>query len=177
MARIRKKPEDSELDVTSFMNLMIVLVPVLLLNMTIASTTVLDIKLPAGAGEGSDEPQENRQIEVIIRPEHMTLNFPAGVLMAQFPKVNGEYDFKALSEKLQQMKPAIENSIGEDKRDILILSEEKTDYQTLVSTMDTVRSYEIVEITSVAHAELFPDISLGDAPVLETAESSDGESL
>jgi biopolymer transport protein ExbD len=174
MARIRKKAAESELDVTSFMNLMIVLVPVLLLNMTIASTTVLDIKLPQGAGDSADDPQENRQIEVIIRPEHMALNYPAGVLMAQFPKVNGEYDFKGLSEKLQQMKPVLESSIGESKKDILILSEEKTDYQTLVTTMDTVRSYEIVMITSVVNAELFPDISLGDAPILEGADASGG---
>lgn len=169
MARMRKKSEDVELDVTSFMNLMIVLVPVLLLNMTIASAAILDIKLPAGPGAASDDPQENRQIEVIIRPEHMALNYPAGALVAHFPKVNGEYDYTGLNEKLKQIKPAIEESIGEAKRDILILSEEKTDYQTLVSTMDAVRSYDTVVVTSVVQAELFPDISLGDAPDLSGA--------
>jgi biopolymer transport protein ExbD len=166
MARMKKRLQEAELDVTSFMNLMIVLVPVLLLNMTIASAAILDIKLPAGPGDPDDDPKENRQIEVIIRPEHMALNYPAGALVAQFPKKNGEYDFAGLTEKLKQIKPAIEESIGEAKRDILILSEEKTDYQTLVSTMDAVRSYPTVIVTSVVDAELFPDISLGDAPDL-----------
>lgn len=161
----RKKQDDVELDMTSFMNLMIVLVPVLLLNMTIASTTVLDIKLPGGGGSSAEQ-TENQQIELIIHSNYMALNYPAGVFMDQFPAKDGKQDFKALAEKLKQLKPAIENSIGKPKRDILILSEEKTDYQTLVSAMDTVRSYKAVVVSSVVNAELFPEISLGDAPVL-----------
>jgi len=46
--RLRRKfyREEAELDITSFMNLMIILVPVLLLSMVFARTTVLDLKLP-----------------------------------------------------------------------------------------------------------------------------------
>lgn len=170
MARKRRDSGPVELNVTSFMNLMIVLVPVLLLNMVLSFTTVLEIKLPGG-GDNADEsdPKENRQIELIIRPDHMVLNFPAGVALAEFPKVDGAYDYKKLNNKLKELKLAFANSDDEeiqDKKDILILSEEKTDYQTLVSTMDAVRSYEAVLITDVVQAELFPDISLGDAPVL-----------
>lgn len=165
MARYKKNSEPVELNVTSFMNLMIVLVPVLLLNMVLSFTTVLEIKLPGGGDSSSDEPTENRQIELIIREDHMTLNFPAGVGLAQFPKVDGKYDYKSLTGKLKQLKQTFVNA-GEEKKDILILSEEKTDYQTLVSTMDAVRSYPAVVVTDVVEAELFPDISLGDAPVL-----------
>lgn len=168
MARRKRDTGPVELNVTSFMNLMIVLVPVLLLNMVLSFTTVLEIKLPGG-GDSADDATENRQIELIIRPEHMALNFPAGVGMASFPKVDGQYDYKKLTEKLKQLKLTFANSDDEalqNKKDILILSEEKTDYQTLVSTMDAVRSYQAVLITDVVHAELFPDISLGDAPVL-----------
>lgn len=161
----RKKPQEVEIDMTSFMNLMIVLVPVLLLNMTIASTSILDIKLPASGDGGGDGPQENQQIELIIHEDYMTLNYPAGVFMDQFPVKDGRHDFKALAEKLKAIKPAIESSIGKPKKDIMILSEEKTDYQTLVSAMDAVKSYKAVVAASVVDAELFPEISLGDAPV------------
>jgi len=161
----RKKTKEVELDMTSFMNLMIVLVPVLLLNMTIASTTVLNIKLPAGGSGSSAEQIENQQIELIIRKDYMVLNYPAGAFMDQFPAKDGNHDFKALAEKLKVLKPALEQAIGKDKRDILILSEEKTDYQTLVSAMDAVKSYKAVIAASVVDAELFPDISLGDAPL------------
>ena len=47
MRRMKKAKKDADLDITSFMNLMIVLVPVLLLNMVFTQTMVLDIKLPA----------------------------------------------------------------------------------------------------------------------------------
>ena len=170
----RKKTEEVELNTTSFMNLMIVLVPVLLLNMTIASTTILDINLPASS-ESSADNQENHQIELIIHKDYMTLNYPAGVFMDRFPKKDGKYDYKALTDKLKLIKPAIEASIGEDKRDIMILSEDDTDYQTLVSTMDAVKSYKAVVAASVVDAELFPDISLGDAPVLASPQEGASE--
>jgi hypothetical protein len=38
--------------------------------------------------------------------------------------------------------------------------------------MDTVRSYEAVLVADVVNAELFPDISLGDAPALANAGGS-----
>ena len=42
--------DEAELDVTAFMNLMIVLVPVLLLSMTFTQISVLEIKLPELTG-------------------------------------------------------------------------------------------------------------------------------
>jgi hypothetical protein len=53
---------------------------------------------------------------------------------------------------------------GIQKKDIFVLSEKDTNYQTLVSTMDTARSFKTVVAASVVDAELFPEISLGDAP-------------
>ncbi len=162
MARHRKPKEDAELNITSFMNLMIVLVPVLLLNMVFASTAILEIKLPPGASN-PDDPKKNEQIELIIRKDHMMLNFPAGVAMSQFPVENGQYNYKKLTDQLKLLKDHFRNQ-DKEKKDILILAEPDTNYQTIVSTMDAVRSYKAVVVTDVVDAELFPDISLGDAP-------------
>jgi hypothetical protein len=41
-----------------------------------------------------------------------------------------------------------------------------------VTLMDTTRSYQDVLIASVVDAELFPDISLGDAPVESRPEAN-----
>ena len=167
LTRKKAPKEEAELNITSFMNLMIVLVPVLLLNMVFVHTAVLDINLPPKSERTPDDSDsENRQIELIIRQDHMTLNFPAGVGLASFEKVDGEHNFKGLSQTLQKLKQALINN-DEDKKDILILSEETTDYQTLVAAMDAVRSYRAVVVTDVVQAELFPDISLGDAPRLQ----------
>lgn len=164
-ARHLKFKEEKDLDITSFMNLMIVLVPVLLMSMVFNQITVLDLKLPdaATSPEQADE-DEKKQLEIVIYPEHMDVNYPAGTRLKRVVKKEGDYDYPLLSDILQEVKRQLKDR-NIDKRDILVLSQQDTDYQTIVSVMDTVRSFKAVVATSVVDAELFPDISLGDAPV------------
>ncbi len=170
MRRVKKAKQDAELDVTSFMNLMIVLVPVLLLNMVFAQTVVLEIKLPAAANAAIQDNKKNEDLELIIRSDHMKVLYPAGVLLEEFPLKEGKHDFVSLSTYLKALK---QNFVANDKKktDILILSEPNTSYQIIVSAMDTVRSVEVVENFAVETVSLFPDISLGDAPELVAAAS------
>ncbi|TQV82731.1 biopolymer transporter ExbD [Exilibacterium tricleocarpae] len=173
MRRRRLANKEAELDITSFMNLMIVLVPVLLMSMVFSHITVLDLKLPdmAASDDKKDEQQE-KQLELVIRDDYIDVNYPAGIRLKRIEKVAPDeeaataklrYDFKLLSDVLQEVKRQLREK-GIEKRDILILSEADTDYQTIVSTMDTVRSFKAVVAASEVDAELFPDISLGDAP-------------
>lgn len=99
----------------------------------------------------------------------MILNFPAGISLARIEKQGEHHDYGKLTDKLKELKQSLRNQDDKelrDKKDILILSEADTDYQTLVSAMDAVRSYDAVVVADVVTAELFPDISLGDAPEL-----------
>jgi biopolymer transport protein ExbD len=161
----RRNKDDAELDVTSFMNLMIILVPVLLMGMVLSRITVLDLKLPDLADSSTpaaDEPPQ--QLEVVIRQERFEVNYPAGIKLKWIEKADdGEYDYKLLSDVLQETKRLLENR-GIRKKDIYLLSEADTDYQTIISTMDTLRSFKAVQAASVVDAELFPEIALGDAP-------------
>lgn len=166
--RIRRRAkEDADLDITSFMNLMIILVPVLLMSMVFSHITVLDLKLPdlAPNTSANDEPEPNDALEVVIFTDKLVINYPAGSPVKNIAAVNNEHDFKMLSIYLQEIKRQLAEK-GKEKRDIFILSQPNTDYQTLVTTMDTVRSFEAVVAASVVDAELFPEISLGDAPVV-----------
>ncbi len=160
--------EEKDLDITSFMNLMIVLVPVLLMSMVFAHVTVLDLKLPdmAASPDSVEDQEENQILELVIHPDHMQLNFPAGIPFKRIVQKDGEYDYEFLSTFLQELKRRLREQ-GTEKRDILVLSQPDTDYQTIISVMDTVRSFKAVVVTSVVDAELFPDISLGDAPVAD----------
>ncbi|MGH1470456.1 MAG: ExbD/TolR family protein [Cellvibrionaceae bacterium] len=170
--RHKKFREEKDLDITSFMNLMIVLVPVLLMNMVFSQITVLDLKLPdSAASSESVEENENQQLELVIHDDYMDLNFPAGIRLKRIEKKEDDYDYKMLSLILQEVKRQLRDK-DIDKKDILVLSQPNTDYQTLVSVMDTVRSFQAIVAASVVDAELFPDISLGDAPVNETASES-----
>lgn len=165
--RVRRRPPkaDAELDITSFMNLMIVLVPVLLLSMVFSQITVLDIRLPQTGNAAEKNDLKNQQLELVIREEQMRLFYPAGVLLKQFPSSEGAQDFRNLAIYLKELKRTLQQKDVE-KRDIIILSEPEINYQTIVSAMDTVRSFEAVVAAAVVDAELFPAISLGDAPEL-----------
>lgn len=164
MKKIRRSTQqEAELDITSFMNLMIILVPVLLMTMVFSQVTVLDLVLPqANSGSEGDQAQQ-RQLELVIRPAYIDVNYPQGARLKRIDNNNGERDFLRVSTVLQEVKRQLRQA-GIDKRDILILAEQDTDYQTIVGAMDTVRSFDAVVVASVVQAELFPDISLGDAP-------------
>jgi biopolymer transport protein ExbD len=166
MKRLRRPVRrDAELDITSFLNLMIVLVPVLLLNMVFSHISVLDIQLPQQSDVAAEQ-QENKILELVIRDDGMSLNYPAGQPLKAFPLIRDGgtgYDFAQLADYLKELKRTFQQK-GIDKREILLLSEPNTDYQTLVTTMDTVRSFKAVVAADLVDAELFPVISLGDAP-------------
>jgi hypothetical protein len=82
----------------------------------------------------------------------------------------GDYDFALLSLVLQEVKRQLRDQ-GIERRNITLLSEEGVDYQTIISAMDTVRSFKTVVATDVVDAALFPEISFGDAPAKGEAES------
>lgn len=157
---------DAELDITAFMNLMIVLVPVLLLGMVFSQITVIDVKLPAGAAANAAD-AETLQIELVIREDSMRVDYPRGIQLKQIPMTEeGEHDFELLSLVLQEVKRQLREK-GQEHEAITILSEQSVDYQTIVTAMDTVRSFKAVVAASVVDAALFPEISFGDAPAAQ----------
>ena len=177
------------------MNLMIVLVPVLLMSMVFSHITVLGLTLPEAA-TSADTPEEDKHVELVVRSDELQVYYPRGYLLKRVPKkvrmepVNTDqnpansaavapstsdsqqqdldYDYILLSQVLQEVKRLLKDQ-EIDKRDITILSEQDTEYQTIVSLMDACRSFKAVVAGSVVNAELFPDISLGDAPVQKGA--------
>lgn len=167
--RHKPRQQEADLDITSFMNLMIILVPVLLMSMVFSHITVLDLKLPDLAADSSNPDTPPKQLELIIREDFFDVSFPAGHRLKRIEKTSeGELDYDMLSLVLQEVKRSLKEQEIE-KRDILVLSETNTSYQTIVKVMDTVRSFKAVVAASVVDAELFPEVSLGDAPVLEVA--------
>jgi biopolymer transport protein ExbD len=161
--RRHKSVVEAELDITAFMNLMIVLVPVLLLGMVFSRITVLDITLPPAAEQGADA-TDHKQLELVIRRDSMRLDYPQGVLLKQIPLLeDGAYDFELLSLALQEVKRQLREQ-GVEHSTITLLSEPEIDYQAIVTVMDTVRSFKALVAASVVDAALFPEISFGDAP-------------
>jgi hypothetical protein len=74
-----------------------------------------------------------------------------------------------VSELIQQIKLRIP-----DKKNITLLAETDTSYEILVHLMDASRSIKQTQGLSVVDAELFPNISIGDAPPLNQAQLKAG---
>ncbi|WP_100642404.1 biopolymer transporter ExbD [Alteromonas facilis] len=161
--------QDAELDITSFMNLMIVLVPVLLMMMVFSRITVVELALPGLSSGATQEDVEHQQLEVLVTREGMAVYFPQGYLVREIPLVTNEesnaleHDYALLQTTLKQVKQTLLAKELE-KDDLVLLLEDDVSYQTIVSLIDTVRSYPDVVAASVVPAELFPNVSFADAP-------------
>lgn len=165
----RKEKQEADLNVTSFMNLMIVLVPVLLLNMVFSQLATLELHLPLD-GQNDAVLSEEVSLEVVIRAHEfeITRTFKEETeSILKLPKKADKYDYQGLSTALQDIK---KNPVFAEKTDISLLSEPDINYQTLVTVMDTVRVYPAVLAASLVDAVLFPDMSLGEAPDTEVTE-------
>jgi hypothetical protein len=81
-----------------------------------------------------------------------------------YPNGIDGYDYAALSQKLSEIKKSYP-----EKTDAAILLESEIPYDTLVQVMDRVRIAESIDGERIVRDDLFPDISIGDAPVLDGA--------
>ena len=158
----RRNIETAELNITAFMNLMVILVPFLLITAVFSRLAVLELNLPGSSGEPVEPQDQAFQLEVIIRADKIEVGDRNQGLLGVYPNTADGYDYESLSSKLSELKnryPA--------KTDASILLEQDIEYDTLVQVMDRVRITERVDEQeqSVRRFDLFPDISIGDAPV------------
>ena len=158
----RANQETAELNITAFMNLMVILVPFLLITAVFSRLAVLELNLPGSSTEPADQQEQAFQLEVIIRKDKIEVGDRNQGLLGIYPNTEeGEYDYDALSEKLSQLKKRYPT-----KTNASILLEQDIEYDTLVQVMDRVRVEEEAVGLSVVRVDLFPDISIGDAPVV-----------
>jgi biopolymer transport protein ExbD len=163
MRRIRRHHEateaSGEFDVSPLMNLMIVLVPVLMLSLTLTYTRVIDLDLPwSDSARGSADPAAV-QLEVRVDADGFSVTDGEGTVIRDIPLARGGHDFATLALVMQNLKRELPN-----ERDVLLLLEPAVSYQTVVSTMDSIRGYRTRVDGKDVTVELFPVISLGDVP-------------
>jgi len=155
--RFQMKPE--EMNITAFMNLMVILVPFLLITAVFSRLTILELNLPP-ASASKQKPDRSLQLEITIRDDALEVGDRNSGPIQRISKSGGNYDFKALSSLLQKLKERYP-----DKTNATILSEATTSYDTLVHVMDAVRVVQGKKDGIMVSYELFPDIAIGDASV------------
>lgn len=159
MAR-RRKHKEVELEVTTFLNLMVVLIPFLLLTAVFTKITIQELNLPTQAGGVAAPLKPPVVIEVIVRKNSLQIGDGKKVIET-IPKMGTKYDYKKLSEKLLVLKDE-----NKDKEDVAVLMEPDIDYESVIGVMDAVKVAEIYKPGQEKPEKLilFPQVSIGDAP-------------
>jgi biopolymer transport protein ExbD len=161
----------AEVNITAFMNLMVILVPSLLITAVFSRITVLDLNLPApGTAEQQSSRQEPElQLEVTVRGGSVEIGDRRRGLLKTVPIAADGSHLAEISQLLQQIKAR-----HPDKQDITLLLESDISYERMVAMMDTLRVARVEQEGNPVYAELFPTISIGDAPVakLRTAKGN-----
>jgi biopolymer transport protein ExbD len=160
MAVRRLRKHHAELEITAFLNLIVVLVPFLLSTAVFTRLAVLDLSLPAKSSGVEQLKTNNLQLEVVIRPDALEVGDRIGGLIERVPNAAKGPDVHRLGEILREVKKQFP-----DKAEATVLAEPNTSYEILVRVMDAMRSTHIVEGAKIVRADLFPQISVGDAPI------------
>ena len=155
----RRNPQ-VELNITAFMNLMVVLVPFLLMTAVFTNISILDLKLPKpDANNAASNDKQKFEINVIIREDALLITDQTGRVIKNMPKLQSGHNYILLNQTLRLIKNQYP-----DKTNITILSEKFTPYDHIVQVMDSTRDFQSLVDGEVALFELFPDVSIGDAP-------------
>jgi len=159
--RLRKHA--AHLEVTAFINVIVVLVPFLLSTAVFTRLSVIELTLPAPSSSAVEQLKvEDLKLEVVIRPASLDVGDRIGGLIQSIPSNAKGYDTAALNTLMQQVKakfPAVTAAT--------VLAQPDTPYELLVQVMDAVREQR-PPATAGSKASpalpLFPDIAIGDAP-------------
>ena len=165
----RRTEENHEIDVTTFLNLMVVLVPFLLITAVFSRLTIVELNLPS-TNSGSAPAEENFRVEVIVRETGMEISNGTDIIAAIPKSDDDEYDLETLSDYMVELK-----STYPQQEAAAVLMEAAIPYDYLIRVMDTVRAVQvpIENEDGVEPVEgepqfelvaLFSDISVGDAP-------------
>jgi len=161
--RRQRHGEQTELNITAFMNLMVILVPFLLITAVFSRLAILELNLPTSESTLAEQKEPEFQLEITVRDSGIEVGDRNAGVLNRIENTDAGYDLGELSGYLQRVKQQFP-----DKANATVLLEQEIPYEVLVQVMDTVRVVERIDEgqNRALRYELFPEISIGDAPVL-----------
>ena len=166
LARHSRRP--AELLLVPMIDIFTVLVTFLLMTAVFSRTVILQLNLPASQTEFR-EPPPGLQLEVMVRKDLLQVADRNTGPLATLPNTANGYNYDGLTDYLKRVKQKFP-----EKTDASILLEPDTSYDTVVQVMDRVRVFEVKQGLNTVQAELFPDISMGDAPAVDASSGTTG---
>jgi len=159
--RLRKTA--AHLEITAFINLIVVLVPFLLSTAVFSRLAVIDLTLPAQNSGIEKVLPNNLQLEIVVRANGLEVGDRIGGLIKRIDNNAAGHDLAALSALMLEIKARFP-----DKSEATVLAEPNTPYDVLVQVMDSVRVSRVMQGKHAVDTELFPTLSIGDAPVVRS---------
>jgi biopolymer transport protein ExbD len=155
MRRARRR-RATELNIVSMIDVLTVLVFFLLVNS--AGIAIVGINLPDATAQPPKEPP--RGLSVVVHDNSMMVIDRNGPLK-DFPNTAEGYDLADVARFLRQIKEEAPNETA-----ITLLLDPGVNYETTIHLIDAVRVQPTPD--GLGERDLFPDVSLGDAPPLNT---------
>lgn len=168
LRRSKALHETVELNITAFLNLMVILVPFLLVTAVFSRMTVLELTLPPLKSENAVDEKVDLQLQMLLYPNALEIRDATLGRIRQFTLENDRIDWPRVREVLLAVKQRFP-----EETTVTLLLDPAVPYKRLIEVMDHVRSMEIVNVTTLEEVELFPAITIGQAPALSEAEAVD----
>jgi biopolymer transport protein ExbD len=149
----------NDINIVPMLDIFTILVFFLIFTAVFSRTHIVELNLPAQSSEPLKLP-EGLVLEVVVRKGGLVVQDKNSGPLQPLPNTAQGYDYDGLSAYLSRVKARFP-----DMKAATVLLEQDIAYDTIVATMDAVRSYEGLLDGKPARGELFPQISLGDAPI------------
>jgi biopolymer transport protein ExbD len=148
----------NDINIVPMLDVMVILTFFLIFTAVFSKTSILEVHLPGpGARAAAEVP--TLELEVIVRRGGLEVADRNTGVLTSVPVTSAGQDVVRLSAYLEQLKARFPQ-----KNNATLLVAEDVDYDTIVQVMDAVRMRQSAEGGAVVRKELFPQISLGDAP-------------
>ena len=96
--RLRRshRSDPAEINITAFMNLMVILVPFLLITAVFSRVTILELNLPVANEQAHAEP-DRLELEIIVRTDGIEVGDRKGGLLKRIVATATGHDYQQLS--------------------------------------------------------------------------------
>ena len=149
----------NDINIVPMLDIFTILVFFLIFTAVFSKTHIVEMNLPAQSSEPLSLP-EGLVLEIVVRKDGLIVQDKNSGPLQPFPNAEGNYDFDGLNSYLTRVKARFP-----ELKAATVLLEQDIPYDTIIATMDAVKSYEGTLDGQPARGELFPQISLGDAPI------------
>jgi biopolymer transport protein ExbD len=160
-ARRNRMQHVEELNITAFMDLLVALISFLLITAVFTRMSVVELNLPPL--NANNKPQEDIKLalQLVVREHSFDIQDANLGLIRSIARNPANTDWQLFTKILTEIKYRFP-----DEQNITLLLEPSVNYKTMIQVMDHVRSADLINMATVETVELFPSISMGDAPEL-----------